>query len=480
MVMTASETKLHPTSASAVDGAADHKAAFYAASGMAQPESEDNKALTAVLAKFLGFMKHEEWLERKASMLQRIAANRGKATLREASAIRDEADEIIWYLYLAETSIFDPLCLETNQAARALPFLVAIGQRLMAGARVTGLDQKIKELLAGRRSAPDGALFEMLVALSYAQAGWHVEMLVERPPGKTADLLVRRDGKSFFVECKRQSRRPKYSSEEHQHFLALWDGMATALRKTGQWLWFDMVFHKELSSLPRDFLTKLLGANLPTLTSACTLRDDDVVTIRARPIDQRAVQRHLASNFVKNGSAMLRSLLGGNWAPTNSGGPMAIEARGGRVKGCENAPSGHWIEEIRWASGCTWACNAPESVAAKARDIKRLLVDAVRQVPSDQPSIIHIGIETLEGRQVDNLRAVKIRALLTDFKVDRPVSAVFVHSIQCNGVKDKIWEVDETVDWYFGPEGVAPDLPKWILLPPETRGPGVAHWTLYP
>ncbi|MDB5875374.1 MAG: hypothetical protein JWQ07_4816 [Ramlibacter sp.] len=470
-----------PSTAVPVAGnAASEKAAFYEASGMIRPESEENKALAALLAKFLGFMTHDEWSRRKACMLERISTTQDKVALKDAPAIRDETDEIAWYLYLAETAISDPLCLETNQAARALPYLVAIGQHLVAGVKVAGLDRKIKEVLAGKRSMPDGALFEMLVALSYAQSGWHVEMLEERPPAKTADLLVRRNGKSFFVECKRQSRRPKYSAEEHQHFLELWNGVATVLRRTGQWLWFDMVFHKELSGLPRDFLTGLLSAELPTLTAAYTLRDDDAATIRARPIDKRAVQRHMASNLVKNGSAMLRSLLGGDWAPKNSGGPMAVEARGGRVKGCENVPFGRWLEEIRWASGCTWACNAPQSIAAKARDIKRLLIDAARQVPVDQPSIIHIGIETLEGRQVDNLRAVKIRALLSGFKVDRPVSAVFVHSIQCNEVTDKPWEVDETVDWYFGPEGAIEHLPKWILMPSGTVGPGVPHWKLYP
>ena len=70
--------------------------------------------------------------------------------------------------------------------------------------------------------------------------------------------------------------------------------------------------------------------------------------------------------------------------------------------------------------------------------------------------------------------------MLATFKVDRPVAALFVHSIQCNSVSDKPWEVDETVDWYFGPSGVIPELPQWILLPAETQGPGVAHWTLYP
>ena len=81
---------------------------------------------------------------------------------------------------------------------------------------------------------------------------------------------------------------------------------------------------------------------------------------------------------------------------------------------------------------------------------------------------------------MDRLRAARIRSMLATFKVDRPVAALFVHSIQCNSVSDKPWEVDETVDWHFGPAGVIPGLPKWILMPEGTQGPGVAHWTLYP
>lgn len=456
------------------------KADFYAESGLLQAESEESKAISVILEACLGAMAPGEWTKRKSELLARIARRGEQVALKDVSAIRDVEDEIAWYLYLAEISITDPLCQETNQAARALPYLAALGQKWPARDRVIGMDKKIRELVSVKRAAPDGALFELLVALSYAECGWDVEMLAERPPAKTPDLLVSRDGMSFYVECKRQSRRPKYSAEEHQHFLELWDGMAKLVRASGQWLWFDIVFHQELSQVPSDVLTRLAGTGLPKVYGPQTLRNDALATVRARPIDQVAVKAHLASNLVKSGSRMLRELLGGDWAPKNSDGPMAVEAKGGRVKACDQVPFNHWIDELRWAAGCTWTCDAPLSVAAKARDIKRLLVDAVRQVPPDHPSIIHIAVETSEGREVDRLRAERIRSMLATFKVDRPVAALFVHSIQCNSVSDKPWEVDETVDWYFGPAGVIPELPRWILLPAKTQGPGIAHWALYP
>ena len=306
-------------------------------------------------------------------------------------------------------------------------------------------------------------------------------MLNENPPAKSPDLLVRRGESEFYVECKRQSRRPKYAERERQAFLEMWEGVPELVQNCKQWLWFDIVFHEEIALIPSNYLRTCLAHALPLgQLGEYTVVDDAVATIRARKINHPAVQRHMAANKVKDGSSMLRSLLGADWAPLNTSGSMALEAKRSTIAGCENLPSAHWVEEITWATGCTRACDASLSIAAKARDIKKLLVDAVRQVPKDKPSIIHIAIETLEGRDVDHRRAERIRSSLANFKVDRPVAALFLHSIQCNEVIDKPWEVDETVDWYYGPDGEISNIPKWVLLPPHTVGPGVSHWTLHP
>ncbi|NDZ15546.1 hypothetical protein [Variovorax sp. WS11] len=306
-------------------------------------------------------------------------------------------------------------------------------------------------------------------------------MLEAKPPSKSPDLLVSRDGIEFYVECKRQSRRPTYSDREHQAFLRMWEGIPTLVREvSGQWIWIDMAFHQEITRLPESFLTEVLASALPLGQGEQTILDDEHATIRVRLIDRKAVARHMKSNRVKHNSSMLRSLLGGDWAPRNSNGPMALLARYSTVAGCEALPSGRFVDDIAWAMGGTRVCDAPQAVAAKARDVKRLLVDAVRQLPQDKTSIVHIAVETHEGRAADRLRDQRIRDLLGAFKVDRPVAAVFVHSIQYNEVIDTSWEVDETVQWWYGPMGEIANVPQWLVVPPHTAGIHRAHWEIYP
>ena len=72
---------------------------------------------------------------------------------------------------------------------------------------VKGLDRKLDELVRDYRQEPDGVLFEVLVALAYAEAGWEVT-LIHEGPGKSPDMRVRRGAREFFVECKRLARRP--------------------------------------------------------------------------------------------------------------------------------------------------------------------------------------------------------------------------------------------------------------------------------
>ena len=89
-----------------------------------------------------------------------------------------------------EQALDDPLCLEVNQAARALPFFVGIGERLQYANRVSGLGGKIEDVLTKYKSDPDGLIFEILVALSYAASGWEVQFLDEQPPRKTPDFVA--------------------------------------------------------------------------------------------------------------------------------------------------------------------------------------------------------------------------------------------------------------------------------------------------
>lgn len=455
------------------------KAKLYEKSGLINPEMPENIALKCFYDVFLNNMKEGEWKSRKKAIIARISQGENTKRLAETSPIRDKVDEIGWYLLLTELALTDPLCLETNQAARALPFIYGIGSKWQYKTRVQGIEDKIHEALNKQKNNPDGILFEMLIALSYASLGWEVELLKTTPPGKSPDIRIKKESREYFIECKKQSRRPDYSAKEHQLFLELWDPVPKILTKNGQWVWLEIVFHDELTNINHDFLAQEIIKKLPLPKGEHVILDNGIATIKARRIDQSKVQNHLSNFKVKDASTSLRTLLGADWAPRNSGGPMVMTAKHSRVSGCEHLPSSRWVEDIEWASGCTWYCDAPKSIEKKARDVNNLLREALDQVPTGKPCIIHIAIETLEGRDVDRLRAEKIRTTMARFTSERPIEALLIHSIQCNDVIDKLFEVDETVDWYFGKSGAIPDIPRYVLLPSNTSGYKAAHWDLY-
>lgn len=275
------------------------------------------KALKAGLKAFMDRITPDQWQKRRAELLNYLN-NRPKGTrLSKATSVRVREDEMGWYLFLCEQAIENPMCTDVSQSQRILPFFASMGFRWRHAHRVAGIERKLDELLKGHRKEPDGLIFEILVALSYAAKGWDVTF-IEEGPDKTPDMYVARDDQKFFVECKRMARTTAYSEKERNEFLRLWDSGKCVLFENGQWVWFKGTFHMDPADLPDDFLRDLWQASLPIGLGEQVLLDNDQATIRARLIDSEAVRRHLVDFKVKTNSPMLSQVIGGDWAPDDS------------------------------------------------------------------------------------------------------------------------------------------------------------------
>lgn len=438
--------------------------------------ARDDEMLRSGIEPFLERMPKEDWARRRSALIAHLKGLTEGTELEKAQPIRVQHDEIAWYLFLAEQALENPLCVDVSQAARNLPIIASLGERWQHRHRVSGLDAKLDEILGKHKSDPDGLLFEVLVALSYAAKEWDVEFLEVRPPQKSPDLRVWKKDFEFFIECKRQSRRPAYAETERNAFLRLWDSAQEVLVKNGQWLWFNCTVHVEVTSLPVDFLEAALASALPLRSTEAVIYDGREATILAREIDRRVVQRHLENYRVKQNSPALSGLLGGNWAPPDANVTIAMKARVSQVVDCEASALGGYVDDIEWACGMTRAFAAETSIEKKARDVKHLLADAVKQVPQDTPSIIHIAVEALEGRDVEVRRTEKVMASIPSFITEKPVVAVRLHRFQPNATTDKLWEFDETVE-RFQRDGIdLRDLPDTVVLPLDTELRDGSHW----
>lgn len=436
--------------------------------------------LRAGIAPFLEKMSSEGWQARRTRVLNALKDRSKETNLSKAAPIRVQGDEIGWYLFLCEQALEDPFCMDVSQVARAAPFFAGIGERWQHAPHVRGLQRKIGELLGDYKNNPDGLLFEILVALSYAAKGWEVEFLEERPGQKSPDMVVRQEGLEFFIECKRLQRRTSYAEKERDEFLRVWDLAGDELVRNRQWLWLKGNFHVEASELPDDFLRNIFASKLPAPLGESVIYDGPEATIHARHINQVAVKSHISNYWVKTNSATLSQLLGGDWAPLNSSVTILSHIKPAYLVGCDVPALGTYVEEIAWACGFTRDFDNNVSIDNKARDIKHLLVDAVKQVPADKPSIIHISAETLEGADVERRRTEKVFDTIPSFITDKPVVAVRFHRFQSNQTLDKLWEFDETVE-RFQRDGVNLEglIPLNVVVPDGTEMKQGSHWEIY-
>jgi hypothetical protein len=293
-------------------------------------------------------------------------------------------------------------------------------------------------------------------------------------------MIVRKDGLEINVECKRQDRRAAYAEAERKEFLRLWDAAVPVLEANRQWIWMKGVFHVELSTISTEFLGDKLSGRLPLRSRESMLYDGPELTLMARRIDELEVRQHFQDFRVKATSPMLFNVVGGDWVPKNSAVTMAKVARVSQLAGCDIPVLGRYIDEIAWACGFTRGIDAEISVDKKARDIKKLLAEAVKQVPAEGLSIIHIAAETLEGSNVERRRTAKVMESVPNFVTDKPVLAVRFHRFKPNHSADQLFEFDETVDTFQRAGGSLDEIPMSVVVPDDVEMQSGSHWDLYP
>lgn len=438
------------------------------------PTSPNMAALRAAIDLFTGVLGDGVWSKRRAAIVEQLKTLPGAEALQHTDAIRVRADEICWYLFLAEQALNDPLCIDTGQSQRCLPFLAAIGKRIQFASRVTGLRDKLIECLGTYKADPDGTLFEINVALAYAEAGWAVTFIPSTRGAKSPDFLAERNGQQLYVECKRQSRRADYAERERDEFLRVWHPVPDILRTNRQWLWIKAAFSVEASAIPTNFLVDTLRPHLPFQGGPRTVYSGDLGQIDVRYIDRERVLDHLRNFQVKLNSPALTQLLAADWAPMNSAVTAAFVAKLTHVTDCEAPVLGAFINELNWASGITRSFSGDVSIDKKARDVRNKIRDAEKQLPADSQSVVHIAVETLEGDDVEQIRQDRIRNSIREFGTEKPLVAIRVHFFQSNAAPDEIFLFDETVMRFDRQDGLC--IPMQVIVDAEADMRHGAHW----
>lgn len=397
------------------------------------------------------------------------------------SEARPIDDEFGWYLFNIETTLQDPYALDPDEAARILPIVSGLASRWHLARRVDGLQEKLKELAGPRRMTPDSALFEIAVALAYAEIGFDVSLIPEEPGvRKTPDLVVRKGDIKVFVECKRQSRLSEYQADELQHWNRIWAPVEALLIKIGNPVWLRIDFRTELSMFDEAYLVDRLTLGLSLVHAPTVLLDNELVKVEARPVQLDRLQAHLNDTFVKVGGTQERDLLGGQWASPRS--TMESRCFGARMKPTTEIPAwkarSFW-DRIDWGCGATWVCSAEQSIERKARDIKTLFARAIEQLPTEQLGIVHVAVDTLSGNDVEVRRTEKVMSSISTFRIDRPVVGLLLHRVQTESPPSAAFNFDESVTDFWVDKRLREDFPKFVFVPATTKARTGGHWEYY-
>ncbi|MEZ7507218.1 hypothetical protein [Flavobacterium sp. Arc2] len=408
------------------------------------PQYEDEDVIRA-WQWFMSFISPIDWQKRKAAIESRITMEFKETVpfsepLTEGTLLVVKDDVIGWYLYLLDMLINEPHKYENFQGARIVPVFKRLGIDLDLLKAINGIETRVKSLMKKRRLEADAILFEITSALLWARNGYEVAFLEEKNEGKTPDILATKGDKSWFIECKRQSKTADYTYRETYKRQKMVSYISNYLIKKN--ILLDIIFHVELESLPDTFLKEILDQKIQNPVIGKIVSNAQV-DIWLDFVDITEIKKHLVKYYVKNNSPMLNTLIGKK-PVDNRGFTCGIFADFFRVG--DGEVNNLYIRDVENAFGVYWSCDANESIEAKARDIKSHVYKAMQQFDSEGTAVIHIGMETFDGPDVEKARFEKIKETIE--KIDPTKTNlrwIFCNFFQAYSPPDQDWVFDETV-----------------------------------
>ncbi|MFP9097784.1 hypothetical protein ACLI09_01915 [Flavobacterium sp. RHBU_24] len=392
------------------------------------------------------------------------------ADLKNMKTLKVENDQIGWYIYLMECLTKDISKYEAYQGARVGPIFQRIGADLELVKEIGGIDTKVRKMLKSEKNQADSNLFEILTALLWVKNGWEVSF-IDVTSHKTPDIKAVKNGKQYYVECKRMAQRSEYSKKEQKAWLAMLNHVSPLLMENA--LMLEVVFHKEVHTIPETYLLDLFGGNTGAEEGKLHI-SNDTLTVSLAKIDLKRINAQLKRGPLQEGSPFMRQLIGGNAEST--GFTAALLAKHGYY----GPPAGfnRYILNVAGGYAIDWRCDAPESIEAKARDLFHHIKEANDQLPPGSNAVIHVGVETLDGPEVERARFEKIKARAADFdKGGSGLKMIYCHFFQSYALPGIHLTFDETTAGFLERQEQYPILDQTFLVVDEAvKCKNDVHW----
>ncbi len=376
-------------------------------------------------------------------------------------------DLFAWYLFLGEALTDHPQNYEVFYGSRVVPILAAIGKNREFIPHIDGFEERARRILGPDKAQPNGGLFEMLVALAYARDGRKVAFRPEEPGrAKTYDLDVNSQGTEWAVECKRLEAG-EYVESERQRKRELWMPAARMIIPTGRSIYANVDFSVELAKVPDDYFLRRVSDFLRSGKDSAVWSDDYASGVMG-DLDLTPLQNALKDGYILYPGPVYNKLLTGAYIRYDTLNTIQ------KVTFAENP---HFIDQIEQAVVLRTRSLSGDAVEKKARDIKRKLVQANRQLPDDRLGVIHVGIEALGDDVIEQRRYTKIMDTITNFDPEgKPLSFIYWHYFAPEASPEDTWAIDETFQWRGIRGDNRPLALSSLILPSEAAGRAGMHW----
>ncbi|SIO02263.1 hypothetical protein SAMN05443247_01456 [Bradyrhizobium erythrophlei] len=417
------------------------------------------------------FVPNKEMARRLDAAKAYLVAARERMRQGIEAPLFDPADTAAWYILQAETFATDRAYWTPEGVMRVVPFLTRIGKELPLLLSVEGVEERAARMMLSERRQPDGCIYELLVALAYRRGGWdRVEFVPEMPGrGRTPDLHVFRPRSRWAVECKRLAPS-LYAAREKLRGIEIAQRIHALCLEMSESIVVEVQYKVELADVPDDYLTAHVRSAIARRSS--TPWEDGIAAGRVRPVDWPLARKVLAKDDVYFGGSRMVELLVGYYIHA------ADHSMAAKWRPAPSRPA--YAEAVYQASVVSWRSLSDEAVRQKARHFRRTLANAEDQLPPDRPGVIHVGIETYAGVDVDFTRHLfnTLEARSFSAKKSRLRWVYANHFVpEATTRKDESWAITETmVPYKIGSHRTRWPLPGHMLVSPEGEGrPGV-HW----
>ena len=436
------------------------------------PGWPENPDIRRAVDWFLTFLDPEEWKRRRFAALQHFvdaASGEVSADPNGKGRFFDERDQFAWYLFLAQAVLDHPTIYDFTFGPRVMPIMAAIGRNFDLLQGVKGVEGRVRRMIGQEKGQPNACLFELLVAAAYTQRGADVSFLEERPGvAKTHDLDVLLDGTLWAVECKRMEGG-QYTEDERTRARQLWLPMARGFQEHNIDVYCNTRFLVELSKIPVGYFSGKVkewgaGGMLRPVTWSDALSIGEI-----RRLDLGPLTRALKSDDIALNSSRLYELLTGTYKP-NAKIISSLNVR--------RAENPLYVAEFQGGTVFDWESLSPESVDAKARDVLKRLSEGNSQLPDGRPSIIHVGIEAVDGVEVERARYEKIIRNIVNFDPGtKELEYVYVTWYAPESPPNNSGAFDETCHWQaVRPRRRRPLDRGLLVLPSGLPSRNGAHW----